>query len=268
MQILECKSIRGMMIDKLKTEIDRRLALAIIQIGDFPENTVYLKSKKKLALELDIEIIEIKYYGNNCKNEIISKILELNMDNRITGIMIQKPIIDGFDYQELVDLIDPMKDVEGLNSRNQLKLINGDEAVIPCTVSAILKVFHEYEISLLNRKIVIIGKSNLIGRPLYHILNRNNEVLLCDSKTLNLSSITRSADIVIVAIGKPNYFDSNYFRCGQIVIDVGTNYVDDKLVGDVDFNSVKDLVSITPVPGGVGQLTPICLFENLLDLSK
>lgn len=136
------------------------------------------------------------------------------------------------------------------------------------TVSAILKVFHEYKISLFNRKIVIIGKSNLVGKPLYHILNRNNEVLLCDSKTLDLASITRNADIVIIAIGKPNYFDSNYFRCGQIVIDVGTNYVDGKLVGDVDFNSVKDLVSITPVPGGVGQLTPICLFENLLDLSK
>lgn len=270
MQILECKNIKKQMISKLKEEQENNITLAIIKIGNFLENDIYLKSKKKLALELGVKIIELYYDENNSKEEIISKILELNNDFRITGIMIQKPILDKFNYRELANFIDYRKDIDGVGEVNQTRLENNLECIIPCTVRAILKVFSFYNISYNNKKIVIVGKSDLVGKPLYQILKKDNRVTLCDSKTSNLRDITRNADIVIIAIGKPNYFTGDYFKENQVIIDVGTNYLNGKLVGDVDFDSVKDLksISITPVPGGVGQLTPIYLFNNLYDTKK
>lgn len=266
MQILECKYIKEKEILKLKELVKQNLTLAVIQIGNFKENNLYLRSKKKLALELGIEIIEFSYQESNTKEEIISKILELNVDNHISGIMIQKPILERFNYQELADYIDDRKDVDGVTTINQERIKNHQKAIIPCTVRAVLKVLKEYQIPLKNRKIVIVGKSNLIGMPLYYILKRENPVILCDSKTENLKEKIKEAEIMITAIGKANYFDGTYFKSGQIVIDVGTNYINQKLVGDVCFQSVKDIVSmITPVPGGVGQLTSIYLFWNLLE---
>lgn len=266
MQILECKYIKEKEILKLKELVKQNLTLAVIQIGNFKENDLYLRSKKRLAQELGIEIIEFLYQESNSKEEIIHKILELNLDNHINGIMIQKPILEKFDYQELVDYIVDRKDIDGVTTVNQERIKNNQEAIIPCTVRSVLKVLEEYQVSLKNRKIAIVGKSNLIGMPLYHILKRENHVILCDSKTENLKEKIKESEIVITAIGKANYFDETYFKDGQIVIDVGTNYINQTLVGDVYFESVKDIVSmITPVPGGIGQLTSIYLFWNLLE---
>lgn len=267
MQILECKYIKEKEIIKLKKLIKHDLTLAVIQIGNFKENNLYLRNKKKLAQELGVKIIELSYQESNSKEEIIHKIVELNLDNNINGIMIQKPILEKFDYQELVDYIDDRKDIDGVTTSNQERIKNNQEAIIPCTVRSVLKVLEEYQILLKNRKIVIVGKSNLIGMPLYHILKRDNHVILCDSKTENLKEKIKEGEIIITAIGKANYFDEAYFKSGQIVIDVGTNYVNQELVGDVCFLSVKDIVSmITPVPGGIGQLTSIYLFWNLIDI--
>lgn len=268
MQILECKGIREKEIELLKQNINEKLTLVIIQIGNFKENNLYLRNKKKLSNELGIELIELTYQEYNSKEEIIAKILELNLDDTVTGIMIQKPILPNFSYQELVDYIDYKKDVDGVSSVNQDRLKNREICIIPCTVRAILKVLKEYHISLENKKIDIIGKSNLVGLPLYHILKEENEVLLCDSKTENLKDKMIESNIIITAIGKANYFDETYFNDNQIIIDVGTNYLDGKLVGDVNFSSVKKNISITPVPGGVGQLTPVYLFWNLLEAKK
>lgn len=263
MKILECKSIKEKEILKLKQTIKNKITLAVIQIGSFKENNIYLKNKIKLANELGIEILELKYDASSTKEEIIDKILELNLNKNINGIMIQKPI-SNFDYQELVNYIDYRKDVDGLTLVNQERLTLGKECIIPCTARAVLKIFDEYKIELSNKKIAIVGKSNLVGMPLYNILNKNNNVILCDSKTERLKDVLRSSDIIITAIGKANYFDSSYFRNGQVIIDVGTNYLDGKLVGDVDIKLLPDNIFITPVPGGVGQLTPIYLFWNLL----
>lgn len=266
MQILECRSIRKKEILKLKSAVSKSVTLVVIQIGAFKENDVYLESKKKLALELGIELIEYRYDEDSTKEEIINKILELNFDKNVAGIMIQKPILKNFDYQELVNYIDYKKDVDGVNKINQERLKDKKECIISCTARAVLKVFDEYKISLENRKIVIVGKSDLVGMPLYNVLKRKNEVVLCDSKTVNLKDKIKESEIIISAIGKANYFDDSYFKEGQIIIDVGINYLDGKLVGDVDFNSLMYDVSITPVPGGVGQLTPVYLFWNLVDI--
>lgn len=263
MKILECKSIKEKEILKLRHVINSKITLAIIQIGSFEENDIYLKNKIKLATELGIEILELKYDDSSDKEEIINKILELNLDKNINGIMIQKPI-SNFDYQELVDYIDYRKDVDGLTLINQERLKLEKKCIIPCTARAVLKIFDEYRIVLENKKVAIVGKSNLVGMPLYNILNKNNQVRLCDSKTEKLKDILRESDIIITAIGKANYFDSSYFKEGQVIIDVGTNYLDGKLVGDVDIKLLPDNIFITPVPGGVGQLTPIYLFWNLL----
>lgn len=263
MEVLECSNIKKYELINLKNNITNKLTLAIIQIGSFKENEVYLRSKRKLALELGINILEFSYNQESNKDEIISKIKKLNNDNSITGIMIQKPILDKFNYQELVDYISFKKDVDGLTTYNQ-----NNNVIVPPTVRAILLLINKYDITLTNKKISVIGKGSLVGYPLYKILKDKYEVILCDSKTSNIKEIIRESDIVITAIGKANYFTNDYFKNGQIIIDVGTNYLNGKLTGDVDFDNIDKDVKITKVPGGVGLLTPVCLFLNLLDARK
>lgn len=266
MEVLDCRKIKENELLKLKNYISDKYTLVIIQIGKFIENEIYLKSKRKLLNELNINLIEINYDDTSTKDEIINKIIELNNDKNVNGIIIQKPILNKFDYQELVNYIDYKKDIDGVNIKNYERLQNNLDCIIPCTVRAILKIFDEYEINLINRNIVIIGKSILVGKPLYEILSKNNNVVLCDSKTKNIKDIIKQNEIIISCIGKANYFNFEYFTDNQIIIDVGTNYFCDKLVGDIESNSLRDLnIKITPVPGGVGQLTPIYLVWNLID---
>ena len=270
MKILECSSIRDQELIKLKQNIKENLTLAIIQIGHFEENDLYLRSKRKLAQELNINLLEIVFDETNSKEEIINNITSLNNNPDITGIIIQKPILKEFNYQELVNHIDYKKDIDGVTQKNQNRLKANLPSLIPCTARSVLKVFDYYQIPLINQKITILGKSPLSGLPLYHILLNNNlNVTLCDSKTINTKEIIKSSDIIISTIGKPNYFDNSYFTKDQILIDVGTNYLDGQLVGDIDFNSLDNSISmITPVPGGIGRLTPLYLFINLIEASN
>ena len=264
MKILECRSIKEKEKLKLKQKIKNKLTLAVIQIGDFKENTIYFNSKKKLAMELGIELVEIRFSLENNEEEIINKIIELNNDDKITGIMIQKPILEQFDYNKLANYIDYRKDVDVVSNDGQQLLENG---IIPCCAGSILKLFEYYDIDIINKKIAVIGKSKLVGLPIYNLLKTITQTILCDSNTKDLKDYISSCDIIITAIGKPNYFDKEYFNSNQIIIDVGTNYVNGKLVGDVNYEDVKDeVLMITPVPGGIGQLTPICLYENLVKL--
>jgi len=225
MKVLECKSIREKEVQRLREEDISSLTLAIIQIGKYKENELYLKAKEKLAYELGVRILSILFDEESSREEIIKRIRILNQDPSIHGIMIQKPILPKFSYQELVDVIAPFKDVEGLSS--------------------------------------------LVGLPLYERLKGNNEVILCDSKTENIREIVQSADIVVVAIGHAHYLTSEYFSSSQVIIDVGTNYLDGKLVGDVLISSLSSFsVCVTPVPGGIGMLTPVYLFSNLFMLAE
>lgn len=258
MKILECKHIREKWLNYLKNNISQEMTLAVIQIGKFSENDIYLKSKIKLAKELNVNILEFNYTKNSNKEEIINKIMELNNDCSITGIMIQKPILEGYNYQELVNYINPEKDVDGVTYND----------IISPTVRAIMLLINEYNISLDNKKIVIIGKSDLVGYPLYMIWKNKYDVILCDSQTIDIKEKIKESDVIVIAIGKANYFNDDYFKDNQIIIDVGTNYLNGKLVGDVNLNNINKNIVMTKVPGGVGLLTPICLFMNLLDIKN
>ena len=178
--------------------------------------------------------------------------------------MIQKPILSEFSYQELLNYISPQKDVDGLTEENKKKWALGS-GLVPCTARSVLKILEAYKISLENKEIVILGKSDLSGKPLYEILKEKNKVVLCDSKTKEIKKRIKKADIVITAIGRPHYLTKDYFNDGQVIIDVGTSYLEGRLVGDVNIETLESLeVKVTKVPGGVGQLTPIFLFDNLL----
>lgn len=263
MEILNCKEIRQQEIINLKKKLTIPLSLAVIQIGDFKENNLYLRSKQKLANELGISLLLFSYNKVN-KEEIIEKIKCFNENPNIFGIMIQKPILADFDYQELVDYIVYYKDVDGVSNESKMRLAKGEDCLFPCTAQAVLKVFQTYDLLHKNKKIAIIGKSNLVGQPLYQILKKKYTVMIYDSKTEFLAKKLKEADLIISAIGKARFFTNDYFQDGQVIIDVGTNYVDGKLIGDVDRDSIEPLsIKITSVPGGIGLLTPVYLFYNL-----
>lgn len=267
--ILNCKQIKEEEKSKLKLEINKintKLTLAIIQIGYFEENNLYLRQKRNLAKELGIDIKNYYYDDTYKEEDIIMEIISLNNDNNITGIMIQKPIHENFNYQRLVNYIEPNKDIDGLTDINQENIIKSDRGLIPCTALSVLRIFDYYNINIENRKIAIIGKSPLVGKPLYNLLSKNNTVTLCDSKTTGIKEKIRENDLIIVAVGTPNFIKLDMIKENHIIIDVGTNYLNNQLVGDCDFNNIQNKVSmITPVPGGVGQLTPLYLFHNLIE---
>ena len=268
MPVLDCRGIREQEILRLEKEISDSLVLAIIQIGSFQENELYLRNKKKLAERLHVSFQAFSFSETASKQEIIQKIELLNQDPTVTGIMIQKPIPSSFSYQELVDFIVVSKDVDCVGS-NSKKMWTQNENFLPCTARSVLKILDYYAISVVGREVAILGKSDLAGMPLYQFLKEKTTVTLCDSKTENVQEVVRRADIVIVAIGHAHYFTRDYFRDGQVIIDVGTNYLNGVLVGDVCFEEVCDLdVLITPVPGGVGALTPVYLFDHLYRASK
>lgn len=268
MQILECKSIKNQEMTRLKTLPLQALTLAVVQIGEFEENTLYLRNKKRISEELNIKMQTIFFDEEEEEKEIINAIKELNEDPTITGIILQKPVSSKFSYTKLVEYIDPKKDIDGVTSQSKENWTTGT-SFIPCTARSVLKILDYYKISLHNKKIVILGTSDLAGLPLYQILKEKTTTILCNSKTENLKEVVQSADIVISAIGKANYLTKDYFKEGQVLIDVGTNYLDGHLVGDIKIEELEELqIQVTPVPGGVGALTPIYLFDNLYLASK
>lgn len=268
MQILECRSIREQEIARLKSLSLKSLTLAVIQIGEFEENTLYLRNKKRISEEINIKMQTIFFDKEKEEIEIIKTIEALNKDPAITGIILQKPIPSKFSYAKLVEYIDPKKDVDGVTSKSKENWIR-NTSFIPCTARSVLKILDYYKISLENKKIVILGTSDLAGMPLYQILKEKTTTILCNSKTEKLKEVVKSADIVISAIGKAKYLTKDYFKEGQVLIDVGTNYLEGHLVGDIKIEDLEELeIQVTPVPGGVGALTPIYLFDNLYLASK
>ena len=193
-----------------------------------------------------------------------------NEDKNITGIIIQLPIPDKYNTNKLINLIDPNKDVDGLTDYNKVKLYNNEEGIIPCTPLGILELLNHYNIDVKGENIVIIGRSLLVSKPLFNLLlNKDATVTMCHSKTINLSSITKNADILISATGKPHLVTEDMIKDNAVIIDVGISRIDGKLCGDVDFENVSKKASyITPVPGGVGPMTVIMLMKNILNAYK
>ena len=259
--------------DKIKNEIKLKSknylikpTLAVIQIGDDEASNIYINSKRKSCENVGINFIHAKFNEDSTEQEIINKIIEFNNDNYINGILIQLPLPKKFDTYKLLNLINKNKDVDGLTDINMGLLFKDNNNLIPCTPQGIIRLLEEYNIDLLGKHAVIVGRSNLVGKPLAMLmLQKGATVTICHSKTIDLKQYTRQADILICAVGKKNLITKDMVKENAVVIDVGINRVDGKLYGDVDFDNVKDIASfITPVPGGVGPMTVAMLLFNVL----
>ncbi len=261
MQILDGKKAKEHYLEQLRTRViflSSIPKLVVIQVGDREDSNSYIRSKKLFAEKLGAEVVHEKLSDKVKREEIIKLIKKYNKDKTVNGIIVQLPLPEHLKADEIINEIDITKDVDGLT----------DNAVfIPATARGIKELLEFYNIKLKNKKVTILGRSKIVGKPTAKMCdNEGAKVTVCHSKTEDVPSKTKKADIVIVAIGKPHMLDNKYFTEGQIVVDVGITRVGDSLLGDVDFEKVKDIVSmITPVPGGVGQMTVLALFENLVD---
>ncbi len=251
---------------ELIEEFNKIPHLAVVLVGDNPASKYYVSSKEKACIKAGIKSTVIKRTEDISENELIDIINELNNDDSVHGILLQLPIPKHINEDRVINLIDPRKDVDGFCNENIAKLNKGQESMVPCTPLGITRILDEYDIDAFGKHCVIIGRSQIVGKPMAALmLKRNATVTICHSKTQDIKSISKQADILIVAIGRANMVDSSYIKPGAVVIDVGINRVDDTLRGDVDYEDAKKIAGyITPVPGGVGPMTITCLLENTL----
>ena len=239
--------------------------LVIITIGDDPASAVYVRNKIKACEECGIHAMHYKFHEDTNVETVKKTILLANEDSTIAGIMIQLPLPNGWDDRGLIELIDPKKDVDGLTYNNIARLWSGEAMHYPCTAKGIEYLLHENGIDFAGKHVVVVGRSDIVGKPMAAIALENNAtVTICHSKTKNLAEHTKMADILIVAVGKPGLITGDMVKPGAVVVDVGINRTENGLVGDVDFDSVAEVASwITPVPGGVGPMTVAMLMNNV-----
>ena len=263
--LFDGKLVREELLKELKKKYKKLdLGLAVIQVGDDFASTKYIAQKEKLANELGVNFKLIKLDKTNTK-DLCSEIDKLNDDKNIHGIIVQLPIPKDIDYEVIRNRIDPNKDIDGVNDINIIRLFNGrSDALVPCTALGIMKILDFYKIDLEGMDVTIIGRSIHIGKALYSLLlNRNCTVTICHSKTKDLVKYTKNSDMVITSVGKANFINQDMIRDDVILVDVGFNYLDGKICGDVS-KEVSKYKYLTPVPGGVGQMTVYSIYENLL----
>lgn len=245
--------------------------LVVIMVGDNSASKIYVKNKNKACEDVGIEYEEYLLGMETSQKELIDLIEKLNEDKSVNAILLQSPIPSNLNINEAFTTISPEKDIDGFNTLNVGKLVLNQDTFVPCTPYGIMKIFEEYNIDLSGKNVVILGRSNIVGKPLIHCcLNRNATVTTCHSKTQNIKEITLKADILISAIGKANFVTTDMVKENAVVIDVGINRLENgKITGDVDFDNVKEKASyITPVPGGVGPMTIAMLMNNVIKATK
>jgi methylenetetrahydrofolate dehydrogenase (NADP+) / methenyltetrahydrofolate cyclohydrolase len=273
MNILDGKSLAKKIEKNLKKEIisfKLKPCLCVILVGDDDASKIYVNIKKKSCENVGIKSI-LYYLNENVTEEILVRLIKkINNDPLINGILIQLPLPKKINTRKILDLIDKNKDVDGLNSYNLMKILIGQENIIPCTPKGILRLLEEYNILLEGKNICIIGFSDIVGKPLATLcLNRGATVTVCHKKTINLKDHTLNSDIIMTAAGFPNLITEDMVKRDSIIIDIGINNINKKIVGDVDFEKVKFKCKyITPVPGGVGPMTVVALLENTIKLYK
>lgn len=271
--VLDGKELSGQVKTQIKNDVKTYMikpCLAVIQIGDDPASNVYIKAKEKACNEVGIYFKHIKYADDVKEKEVINKIVELNNDEYVNGILLQLPIPEKYNTERIINYIARNKDVDGLTDINVGKLINNKKCLVSCTPQGIMELLNHYNIELEGKNVVIVGRSNLVGKPLISLfLNRNATVTICHSKTKDLQNHTTQADILVVAVGKKHFITEDMVKDDAVVIDVGINREDGNLYGDVDFDNVKKKSShITPVPGGVGPMTVAMLLKNVNECYK
>lgn len=244
--------------------------LAVVQVGNDPASTIYIKHKQRDCEKVHFHSEVHRLPSDIAQKALIEKVIELNKKKEIHGILVQMPLPDAIDEQAIIDVISPNKDADGLTPINLGNLFINCESVTPCTPTGIIQLIELTGEQIEGKHAVCVGRSHLVGKPVgIMLLNRNATVTYCHSRTQDLPDITKQADILVAAIGKPEFITADMVKHGATVIDVGINTVDDHLVGDVKFDEVKEIAGyITPVPGGVGPLTRAMLLQNTLKLAR
>jgi methylenetetrahydrofolate dehydrogenase (NADP+)/methenyltetrahydrofolate cyclohydrolase len=277
MSIIDGKMVASQIKDNIAAEVQilknktgKTPGLAVVLVGDDPASAVYVKNKNKTCKNIGFQSFEHILSENTSEDKLLNLINDLNNDDQVNGILVQLPLPSHISSKKILVAINPQKDVDGFHLENVGRLVTGNALFKPCTPAGIIKLLDEYKIAIEGKNAVIIGRSNIVGKPVsFLLLERNATVTICHSRTKDLPSLTRSADILIAAIGKPNFVTPDMVKNNAVVIDVGINRLDGKLVGDVDFASVSKQASlITPVPGGVGPMTIAMLMENTLQAFK
>lgn len=276
-EILNGKEVSQKIKEGLKKEVEELKKngifpkLAVIMVGEDPSSKIYVRNKSIACMEVGIEYEEYLLNDNTTMDELLGLIDKLNKDDSINGILLQSPIPRGLDINEAFKSIDPKKDVDGFNPCNVGKLCLGQDSLVSCTPYGIIKLLEEYGINIEGKDAVVVGRSNIVGKPMMQcLLNKNATVTICHSKTIKLERATKKADILVVAIGKPKFITADMVKERAIVVDVGINRGEDgKLCGDVDYDGVSEVASyITPVPGGVGPMTIAMLMNNIVKATR
>ena len=284
-KILSGKSLSSDVFKKLSTRIDKLKniniipTLAVILVGDNPASSVYVKNKTTRFKKLNLNSFTVNYNDNVSEKELLNKISELNNDTNCHGILVQLPLPDHINAEKILLSIDPYKDVDGFHPFNLGNLTAGSPTFIPCTPKGIMRFFQHYEIDLKGKHVVVVGRSNIVGRPISILTSLKNQysnatTTICHSGSSDIFKYTKLADVVILAIGFPEFLKSEHIKNGAVIIDVGINRIENdngksKLVGDADFNSLINKVkAITPVPGGVGPMTIAMLVENTVEAAE
>ena len=276
-EIIDGKALAKKIRMELKEEVEKLKKknifpkLAVIMVGEDKASKVYVRNKSKACEEIGVEYEEFLLKDDTKMEDLLNLIEELNNRPDINGILLQSPIPKHLDINKAFNKIDYRKDVDGFNHVNVGKLVIGEDCFISCTPFGVMKMLEEYGIEIEGKNAVVVGRSNIVGKPLAQcLLKKNATVTICHSRTRNIHEITNNADILVAALGKPKYIKENMVKEGAVVIDIGINRGDDgKLVGDVDFENVSKKASyITPVPGGVGPMTIAMLMNNVVKAAK
>lgn len=283
-KIIDGKIVQKKILDEIKTELENtgiKPGLALILVGNDPASEIYVNMKSKTCAELGYYSIIKKLPESSPENEVVQLIQEFNNDSKIHGILVQCPLPKHLNEPKILEQIDYKKDIDGLHPFNTGRLFIGEKSLVPCTPAGIIELFKYYNIETKGKNVVVVGRSNLVGKPIAGLLmqksnNGNSTVTICHSATKNISDYTKMADIVITAMGKAHFLKADMIKEGCIIIDVGTNRIADskskkgyRLTGDVDFEGCYEKASmITPVPGGVGPMTIAMLMKNTLLSAK
>ena len=276
-QIIDGKKISQEIKDELKAKVakmaeeGKKIALAVIQVGNDPASSVYVRNKKNACAYIGIESLSYELPEETTEEELVTLVEKLNQDDAVNGILVQLPLPKHINEEKIIQTISPTKDVDGFHMQNVGALCVGSKGFVSCTPLGIIELLKRSGIEIAGKNCVVLGRSNIIGKPMGLLLLRENgTVTICHSKTRNIKEIAKQADILVVAIGKPKFVDESYVKKGAVVIDVGIHRnAENKLCGDVDFEKVAPHTSaITPVPGGVGPMTIAMLMNNCVSSIK
>lgn len=275
-QLLDGKAMSNELREKLALRVENLKArgvtpgLAVILVGEDPASQIYVKNKGLGCAQVGMHSVTIRLPETTTQQELETQIDQLNGDAAIHGILVQLPLPAGLDEAAALARIAPEKDVDGFHVVNAGKLFTGQKGVVACTPKGAMEMIRRTGIDLSGKEAVVVGRSNIVGKPMAMLLlQQNATVTMCHSRTQHLAEHTRRADVLVAAVGKPRFITADMVKPGAIVIDVGINRVDGKVVGDVDFDAVKEVASwITPVPGGVGRMTITMLLENTIEAAE